>query len=99
MGDPVSGGDILGFVEENGLMKKHYNVCPPNVSGRIVKLYGRDTDGNEMFTVRDTVAEVEDDVRGVTPTKIISFLACSEAQTCRRKASRMSATDHWPTGH
>ena len=66
VGDPVSGGDILGFVEENGLMKKHYIMCPPNVSGRIVKLYGRDTDGNEMFTVRDTVAEVEDDVRGVT---------------------------------
>ena len=64
VGDPVSGGDILGFVQENDLMKKHYIMCPPNVSGRIVKLYGRDTDGNETFTVRETIAEVEDDARG-----------------------------------
>ena len=64
VGDPISGGDILGFVEENDLLKKHYIMCPPNVSGRIVKLYGRDTDGNETFTVRETIAEVEDDARG-----------------------------------
>ena len=90
VGDPVSGGDILGFVEENGLMKKHYIMCPPNVSGRIVKLYGRDTDGNEMFTVRDTVAEVEDDVRGVThQLKLSHFWPVRKPRPVAEKPSRM----------
>jgi V-type H+-transporting ATPase subunit A len=65
-GDPISGGDLLGVVEENQLIKKHYIMCPPNVSGRIVKLYGRDTDGNEEFTVREPIAEVLDEARGKT---------------------------------
>jgi V-type H+-transporting ATPase subunit A len=66
VGDPISGGDLLGCVEENGLIKQHYIMCPPNVSGRVVKLYGRDTDGNEEFTVREAIAEVEDEARGKT---------------------------------
>lgn len=60
IGDPVSGGDILGFVRENDLMQEHRILVPPNVSGRIVHLYASGTDGHETFNVKEPVVEIED---------------------------------------
>jgi len=41
-------------------------MCPPNVFGTVVKVYGNQSDGNEMFTLQDTVLEVRDDTTGTT---------------------------------
>ncbi|OQS04961.1 H - or Na -translocating F-type, V-type and A-type ATPase (F-ATPase) Superfamily [Thraustotheca clavata] len=65
-GDPISGGDVFGFVHENDILHSHKIMCPPNVFGTVVKVYGNDTDGNETFTLRDTVLEVRDDSTGTT---------------------------------
>merc|ERR1711966_334938 len=44
----------------------HKIMCPPLVSGVIKKIYGGGTDGNEMFTVADTVLEVYDETKDET---------------------------------
>ncbi len=33
-------------------------MCPPNIYGNVVKVYGEGTDGRDGFTVDDTVLEV-----------------------------------------
>ena len=33
-------------------------MCPPNVYGTVVKLYGAGTDGHDSYGVEDTVLEV-----------------------------------------
>jgi hypothetical protein len=43
-GDIISGGDIFGSVRENDLMVDHRIMCPPNVYGQVVKVYGTETD-------------------------------------------------------
>lgn len=61
-GDIISGGDIFGFVYENQIMNKHAIMCPPNVRGTVVKVYGADTDGkDEGFHVSDTVLSIRSD--------------------------------------
>ena len=63
-GDVISGGDIFGSVVENELFDHHAIMCPPNVSGTVVKVWGADTDGHEEYTLDDTVLEVKDEVTG-----------------------------------
>jgi vacuolar-type H+-ATPase catalytic subunit A/Vma1 len=53
-------------VFENEIMRSHKIMCPPNVSGTVVKVYGNGADGGEMFNVNDTVMEVLNDVTGQT---------------------------------
>lgn len=65
-GDPISGGDIFGLVHENDILHSHKIMCPPNVFGTVVKVYGNHTDGNETFNLQDTVLEVRDDTTGTT---------------------------------
>ncbi len=57
-GDLIGGGDIFGRVQENDLMRDHFIMCPPNVFGKVVKVYGAGTDGNESFKLGETVLEV-----------------------------------------
>ncbi len=40
-------------------MTVHKIMCPPNISGRVVKVYGNSGDGHDKFTLSDTVLEVE----------------------------------------
>ncbi|CAM9666250.1 unnamed protein product, partial [Discosporangium mesarthrocarpum] len=63
---PISGGDIFGTVNENELINSHKIMCPPNIYGNVVKVYGAGTDGHESFTVSDTVMEVENEATGKT---------------------------------
>jgi len=42
-------------------MDKHKIICPPNIEGTVVKVYGQGTDGNEEYTIDDTVLEVKDE--------------------------------------
>lgn len=65
-GDPISGGDIFGLVHENDILHSHKIMCPPNVFGTVVKVYGNHSDGNETFNLQDTVLEVRDDTSGTT---------------------------------
>ncbi|GAB9471639.1 hypothetical protein Gpo141_00008843 [Globisporangium polare] len=65
-GDPISGGDIFGLVHENDILHSHKIMCPPNVFGTVVKVYGNHSDGNETFNLQDTVLEVRDDTTGTT---------------------------------
>jgi len=58
-GDLITGGDVFGTVAENDLIKEHRIMCPPQISGTVVKVYGEGTDGQESFTTTDTVLEVE----------------------------------------
>merc|ERR1739844_762399 len=36
--DLVTGGDIVGFVRENGLFKKHMVMVNPKISGKVTKV-------------------------------------------------------------
>ena len=58
-GDVITGGDVFGTVYENEVMNLHKIMCPPDIAGKVVKVYGTDTDGNEEYTLDDTVLEVE----------------------------------------
>ncbi len=65
-GDMISGGDIFGTVFENEIISKHKIMCPPNIYGEVVKVYGRDTDGKDSFHVNDTVLEVYNEAQEKT---------------------------------
>ena len=64
-GDVVSGGDVFGCVYENELIPEHWIMCPPNVKGTVVRVYGSETDDKEELTLRDTLLEVRDETTGV----------------------------------
>merc|ERR1719482_2129315 len=55
-GDLVTGGDVFGFVVENGLFKNHKIMVPPKITGRVTQIAPA---GNYKLT--DTVMEVESD--------------------------------------
>ncbi|MGM9665792.1 MAG: V-type ATP synthase subunit A, partial [Eubacteriales bacterium] len=52
-GDVLSGGDIIGYVDENEVIK-HKIMVPPKMSGTVEKIEGGE------FTVEQTVAELKD---------------------------------------
>lgn len=62
-GQIISGGDIFGYVFENEIINKHKIMCPPNISGEVVKIYGAGTDGRDLFHVDEPVMEVSVCVR------------------------------------
>ena len=53
VGDVLSGGDIIGYVDENEVIK-HKIMVPPKMSGTVEKIEGGE------FTVEETVAELKD---------------------------------------
>lgn len=55
VGDLVSGGDIIGVVEENGLFKRHAIMVPPDLNGKVKSLQGPGT-----YKVDSVVMEIED---------------------------------------
>jgi len=73
-GDIISGGDIFGTVFENEIISKHKIMCPPNIYGEVVKVYGQGTDGKDMFHVNDTVMEVYNAAQGKTHKLTLSHL-------------------------
>mmetsp|Transcript_11427 Transcript_11427/g.22435 ORF Transcript_11427/g.22435 Transcript_11427/m.22435 type:complete len:619 (+) Transcript_11427:367-2223(+) len=60
-GDVISGGDIFAEVFENEVLNAHSIMCPPNIRGTVVEMYGAGTDGNEEVTLNDTVLKVKDE--------------------------------------
>jgi V-type H+-transporting ATPase subunit A len=65
-GQPISGGDIFGTVYENELISSHKIMCPPNIYGTVVKVYGKASDGHDGYNVTDTVMEVLNEGSGKT---------------------------------
>lgn len=65
-GEQISGGDIFGTVYENELINNHKIMCPPNVYGEIVKIYGGGTDGKDLFHVDEPVMEVYNEAQNRT---------------------------------
>ncbi|KAH8065843.1 proton-transporting ATPase [Aureococcus anophagefferens] len=57
-GSLITGGDIFGSVYENELVTSHKIMCPPNVYGKVVKVYGDSADGKDSYSISDTVLEV-----------------------------------------
>ncbi|CAH0366714.1 unnamed protein product [Pelagomonas calceolata] len=57
-GSLVTGGDIFGSVYENELVTQHKIMVPPNVYGKVVKVYGDAADGKDQYSITDTVLEV-----------------------------------------
>eukprot|EP00590_Aulacoseira_subarctica_P009671 CAMPEP_0172434136 /NCGR_PEP_ID=MMETSP1064-20121228/70470_1 /TAXON_ID=202472 /ORGANISM="Aulacoseira subarctica , Strain CCAP 1002/5" /LENGTH=622 /DNA_ID=CAMNT_0013182335 /DNA_START=42 /DNA_END=1910 /DNA_ORIENTATION=+ len=65
-GQPITGGDVIGYVYENELIDSHKILCPPNVYGTISKIYTSGTDRNETFLVDDVVMDVYNEAQGKT---------------------------------
>ncbi len=55
----ISGGDVFGSVYENELVNSHAIMCPPNIRGTVVEVFGAGTDGNEEITLDETLLKVE----------------------------------------
>lgn len=71
-GDIISGGDIFGTVFENEIISKHKIMCPPNVAGEVVKIYGGGTDGKDLFHIDEPVMEVFNAATNTTHTLNLS---------------------------
>lgn len=69
-GQMITGGDVFGEVYENEVHSQHKIMCPPNIQGTVVKVYGDGTDGNEQFTLDDTVLQVKDEEGDVHDLKL-----------------------------
>ncbi len=64
VGDSVSVGDILGYVNETSLVK-HFIMVPPKVSGKIEWL------GEGEATILDTIAKLKNDSGEVTQVQML----------------------------
>lgn len=95
-GDPITGGDIFGSVYENELMPTHMIMCPPHISGNVVKVYGRDTDGHEEFKLSDTVLEVQDTTSGEIKKLTLSHFW--PVRKPRPVVEKLAATESLVTG-
>jgi V-type H+-transporting ATPase subunit A len=71
-GDMISGGDIFGTVYENELINAHKIMCPPNVYGEVVKVFGSGTDGKDMFHINEPVMEVYNEAQNKVHTLYLS---------------------------
>jgi len=54
-GDLVTGGDIVGVIRENGLLRNHYVMVHPGTSGRVKKVLPAET-----YPVETIVVKVEE---------------------------------------
>merc|ERR1712117_529872 len=55
VGDLVTGGDIVGFVRENGLFREHFVMGNPKVSGKVTKVLPAG-----KYKIETAVVEIED---------------------------------------
>eukprot|EP00752_Nemacystus_decipiens_P010522 g9370.t1 len=73
-GQPITGGDVFGTVYENELITDHQIMCPPNIYGTVVKVYGAGGDKGDSFKVSDTVLEVQNESTGkISELKLSHF--------------------------
>ena len=61
-------------------------MCPPNVSGEVVKVYGGGTDGKDLFHVDEPVLEVYNEAQNRTHVLNIShFWPVRKPRPCAEK--------------
>lgn len=85
-GDLISGGDIFGTVFENEIISQHKIMCPPNIFGEVVKIYGGGTDGKDLFHIDEPVMEVKNQATGKThQLKLSHFWPVRRARPCIEK--------------
>ena len=84
-------------------------MCPPNVYGTVVKLYGDGTDGHDSFGVEDTVLEVratrspssrapaaERDTRSHRHWRALVAPAREQVQTASGDIQKLALSHFWP---
>ncbi len=54
-------------------------MCPPNIYGNVVKVYGDGTDGHDSFTIEDTVLEVRHHLASIAFVAVVKEKNCSWA--------------------
>lgn len=85
-GDMIGGGDIFGHVFENELVPEHKIMCPPNISGEVVKIYGDASDKMDSCKINDTVMEVYNAQKGKTHKLTLShFWPVRKPRPCVEK--------------
>lgn len=85
-GQIISGGDIFGTVFENEIMTKHKIMCPPNICGEVVKVYGGGSDGKDLFHVDEPVLEVYNEAQNRTHVLNLShFWPVRRPRPCAEK--------------
>jgi len=85
-GQLIGPGDIFGTVFENEIIHSHKIMCPPNVSGEIVKIYGSGTDGKDSFHVNEPVLEVYNEAQNRTHILNLShFWPVRKPRPCAEK--------------
>jgi V-type H+-transporting ATPase subunit A len=95
-GQMISGGDIFGHVLENEILSQHKIMCPPNITGEIVKVYAGGTDGKDKFKLDEPMMEVFDATRNKKHTLTLShFWPVRRARPCVEK---LAAKDALTTG-
>lgn len=78
-GQSISGGDVFGTVFENEIIHSHKIMCPPNIYGKVKKVYGSAADKKDSYTVEDVVLEVENE-----QTKVVHKLKLAHFWPVRR---------------
>ncbi len=79
VGDEVSQGDILGYVQETSVVK-HYIMVPYGVSGKIKEI------NSGEFTVIDTIAKVETE-KGISEVTMLQKWPVRKGRTYKNKLS------------
>jgi len=73
-GQTIAGGDVFGTVFENEIIHSHKIMCPPNIYGKVKKVYGAAADKKDSYTVDDVVLEVENETtKAVQKIKLAHF--------------------------
>lgn len=91
-GQIISGGDVFGTVFENEIIHQHKIMCPPNVFGEVVKIYGGGTDGKDLFHVDEPVMEVYNEAQNRTHVLNLShFWPVRKPRPCAEKLPAQKA--------
>merc|ERR1719401_2159920 len=86
VGQPVTGGDIIGVVYENEIIDSHKILCPPNVYGTVTQINTTGGDGSDTFLVDDVVMEVYNESQDKTHKLTLShFWPVRRPRPCTEK--------------
>jgi len=81
VGDVVAGGTVIGDVKENRLVSRHRIMIPPNVMGRVKKVFPKGD-----YTLDEPVMVLEDPTSGQTKDIFLShFWPVRRPRPCQEK--------------
>lgn len=94
-----NGNLFISFLQvfENEIISQHKIMCPPNVFGEVVKVYGGGTDGKDLFHVDEPVLEVYNEAQNRTHVLNIShFWPVRKPRPCAEKLLANQGEIHRP---